>query len=251
MQIYMIKDEGQEKELEITAPWAMVEEEYKDILKRYSKLALKGFRPGKAPVGAIESFFRTEIKNELVAATSTRLCRTALKAKELETGSTIELSDVESSKNNYLRFKASFIEMPAFELPDFRHLDLASDDLEEQLNEVSHKLLDRTDIPVHAVFIENEKRYSEPSDDYSPEAEAAIADRVRLMLILKKIASQDAIEVDAKDVDERIRLIAADNDVTPDELRNYLMENGGIPRLTETLLAEAVLHYIIDEQQPY
>ncbi len=251
MEINIIKNEGQEKELEIIAPWIMVEEEYKDILKRYSRLALKGFRPGKAPVSAIESFFRNEIKNELLSATSTRLCRTALKEKGLEAGTAIELSDIESSKNNHLRFKAAFIEMPAFELPDFRHLKLASVDAEDQLNEVSRKLLDRTTIPLHPAFIENEKRYSEPSDDTTPEAEAAIADRVRLMLILKKIAAQDAIEVDAKDVDERIRLIAADNDVTPDELRNYLIENGGIPRLTETLLAEVVLHYIIEEQQTH
>lgn len=251
MQINILKNEGQEKELEITAPWSMVEEEYKDILKRYSKLSLKGFRPGKAPVGAVESFFRNEIRNELLSATSTRLCRTALKEKGLEAGSPIELSDIDSLKGTHLRFRAAFIEMPAFELPDYRHLALESLNLEEQLDEVSNKLLDRTPIPLHPVFIENEKYYSEPSGENTPEAEDAIADRVRLMLILKKIASQDAIEVDTRDVDQRIRLIAAENEVTPEELRDYLVTNGGIPRLTDTLLAESVLHYIIEEQQIY
>ncbi len=248
MEVNIIKNEGQEKILEITVPWQIIEEEYKDIVRKYSKLPLKGFRPGKAPAGAIESFFRNEIKNELLSATSARICRAALKQQEMEAGTGIELSDAEISKGNFIRFKAGFIEMPAFSLPDYRDLQLESESSEEKLDEISRKLLDLTDITLHPSFIENEQKYSDPEENLSPEEDESISERVKLMLILKKIAAQDAIEIDDNDVNKRIELIAEENEVGQEELRNYLVENNGLSRLADTLLAEAVLHYIIDIQ---
>ncbi len=238
-----------EKELLITVPWVMIEADYNDLLKKYAKFPFKGFRAGKAPVGAIESYFRNHIKNDLLAVASTRLCRKALKEKSMTAGSPIEITESELKKDQNLQFKANFIEMPQFELPDYQQLNLQSPEQDVKLDEISEKLLAQTDIALHPSFIENELKYSEIiAEDASDEEKNAAENRVKLMLILKKIADQDSIEVDEKDSDLRIKRIAAENDVTPEQLKEYLVINSGLTRLTDALLAETVLNYIIDIQ---
>ncbi len=249
MKITVTNINEQEKQLEIITPWEMIEEEYKDLLKRYSKVSFKGFRPGKAPVSAIESFFRNEIKSDLASATSTRLCRKALKEKKLEAGTPIEISEIEIEKNNFLKFKAYFIEMPQFELPDYRNLNLQSEKEEDKLDEISEKILEQSSISLHPSFIDNELKYSEPSEEITDEEKKAAEDRVKLMLILKKIAAQDNIEISDTDIDERIKDIALENDATFEELKEFLVTNNGLPRLADSLLAEDVLQYIISVQE--
>ncbi len=248
MEIKLNTINDQEKELEITAPWDIVAEDYNDILKRYAKLSFKGFRPGKAPVGMIESFFKNELKNDLVSVTSVRLCRLALKTESLEAGTPIEVSEIESSKNNFLKFKATFVEMPQFGLPDYHHLDIESEDGEDKLNEISEKLLDLTEITLHPTFLENEMKYLEDCENPSEEEKEAAEQRVKLMLILKKIASVNNIEVDGKDIEERIRVVADENEVTPEELKEFLVNHNGLSRLSDALLAEMVLEFIIEAQ---
>ncbi len=251
MEITVSSVDTHSKELLINAPWEMVESDYNDLLKRYSKLAIRGFRPGKTPIGLIESHFKNELKNDLLTVTSTRLCRKALKEKGLVSGSPIEITESELRKNEYIQFKAGFIEMPQFELPDYRHLDLKSEELEGKLDEISEKLLEQTAISLHESLIENELKYSEQVGEVASDAEVKAAeDRVKLMLILKKIANQDSIEVDDKDIEARIETVAIENEVTPAELKDFLVANGGVSRLAESLLAETVLGYIISVQEP-
>ncbi len=241
-----VKDiEGQRKELSIDVPWDAVAEDYADLLKRYSRLHVKGFRPGKTSAAALEGMFRRQIKNDLLAAVSRRLCRAALQEASLEAGSPLEISESEFKKGEGLKFAASFIEMPQFELPDYKGLNLQSKDADAQLDEISARLLELTDVALHPSFVEDELRYSAEGVPADKEREAA-AERVKLMLILKKIASQDGIEIDEKDVEERLDRVAAQNEVTPAQLREYLMEGGGLSRLADSLLAEAVLAYIMD-----
>ncbi len=249
MDIVIKKTSEHEKELLITAPWNMIETDYNDLLKKYSKLPFKGFRPGKAPLSAIESHFKNQLKNDLLTVASTRLCRKALKEKEILAGSPIEITDSELKKNESLQFKATFIEMPQFELPDYKQLNLQAIDQEDQLDEISEKLLEQTTISLHPSFVENELKYSEtPEDALSEEEKMAAEDRVKLMLILKTIAHQDNIEIDEKDIEERIRIIAAENDVTPEELKEFLVAHNGLSRVADSLLAEQVLEYIISIQ---
>ncbi len=239
-----------EKELLVTAPWEMVSEEYNDLLKRYLKLPVNGFRPGKVSVNAVESFYKNQLKNDLAAQCSTRLCRTALKKGGLEAGSPVEVRDIQFLKNQPLHLTLRFIEMPAFDLPDYTHLNLQSKEEEGKLNEISEKLLEQTPISIAPALIENELRYTDPEEEITTEDDReAAGKRVKLMLILKKIATQDAIEVDEKDVEARLKLIAKENEVTLAELKEFLMENGGMARLTDSLLAEQVFQYIISIQE--
>ncbi len=238
-----------ERELCITAPWSMIKTDYDDLLKKYASLPVKGFRSGKAPVNAIETRFKSHLKNDLLTRVSTRLCRAALKEKKMVAGSPIELFESKLTKNESLEFKANFIEMPQFVLPGYKQLNLQSEDTEEKLNEISEKLLEQTELSLPDAFINNELKYSEIQEDAHPDMERkAAADRIKLMLILKKIANQDSIEIDEKDIERRIKMIAKENDVTPEELKEFLIANNGLSRLADSLMAEAVLAYIIDIQ---
>ena len=247
MKVLEMLDNEYKKELLITIPWVMIQTDYTSLLAQYSKLQIKGFRPGKSPIGLIESSFARQIKDDLVASVSTRICRKALKEKNMTAGTPIEISDSILQKNEYLQFKAGFIEMPIFELPDYANLDLQAENKSGKLDEISLKLLDNTNISLHPCFIENELKYSEGENSDEIETSNAEA-RVKLMLILKKIASQEQIEIDEKDIDDRIKIVAAENDVTPEYLRKFLIENQGYSRFIDSLLAETVFDYIIEIQ---
>ncbi len=233
-------DKGPEKELLIAAPWEAVQADYNDLLKRYAKLAGKGFRPGKSPMAAVESHFGRQIRSDLVALLGRPLCREALRQAGLEAGTPIEIYDVALQKNDNLRFRASFVEMPSFELPDYTRLELKASQKDEQLDEISVKLLERTHIELHPAMIEQEMRYSQAG-----ERDAAQA-RVKLMLIIKKIAALDGIQVYQKDAEVRIKNIATDSGVTSEELKRYLFDNRAMGRFADSLLAETVLDYIIE-----
>ncbi len=247
MEIILSDNDGR-RELTITVPWDEVKEEYASLLKRYSQVPLKGFRPGKGPQELIEATFEDQMKRDLLGRTGKRLCNAALKAEGLEAGSPIELSDCTLGKGEYLRFAASFIEMPAFDLPDYRRLGLQSSEVSEALDEISAKLLIGTSIELHPSLVDNELPYS---DIESPgeEERAAAEQRVKLMLILKKIASVEGIEIDDKDVEDRIKLLAEEHGVSLKEVREFLSSGGGLGRLTDSLIAEAVLEYIIEAQE--
>lgn len=239
-----------ERELHINTPWKSIEDDYNDLLKRYAKLPVRGFRPGKTPRSATESFYRQQIKNDLLSIVSTRLCRKALKEKEMTAGSPIEISESQLKTYESLQLKATFIEMPTFELPDYRKLHLKATEPEEQLNEVSVKLLKQTVILLPPIFIEDELRYTELVAEKPSESEKSAAEeRVKLMIILKKIAEQDNIEIHPNEIEKRLKEVAADIESTPEELKEFLISNNGWARFIDSLQAEQVLQYIINEQE--
>ncbi len=239
-----------EKELHIALEWSEVSEDYSDLLARYAKVPLKGFRAGKVPAGLIESTYKNELTNDLASMCAPRFCRKAMDENGLQAASPLELTSVALDKGKSLAFTARFIEVPEFDLPDYKHLSLTSQNNEEKLDEVSLKLLEKAQIKLHKTLIENELLNSELSpEEASEDDRLAAGNRVKLMLILKKIARQDSVEVDEKDVALRIEQVARENDVTPEQLREYLMGNGGLEPLKDALLAEQALQYIIDIQQ--
>ncbi len=249
MEIILNNINEYEKELTIIAPWEMVKDDYNDIIKKYSKLPIKGFRPGKAPIGTIEQLFRNQINNDLLTSVSTRLCRKALQEKNIVSGSPVEITESNVKKDESLQFKATFIEMPQFELPDYDHLNLQSETVDGKLDEISLKLLEQTSITLHPSFVEKELEYSDADGEY-PETERKNAEnRVKLMLILKQIAHLNSIEVDERHIEDRIDALAIENEVTIDELKEFLIQNNALSRITDSLLAEMVLEYIIEVQK--
>ena len=69
------------------------------------------------------------------------------------------------------------------------------------------------------------------------------------MLILKRIAREEGIEVEEADVDRRIEEKAAEFGARPETLRADLEQGGGRARLKDLLLAENVLGYLLEDLQ--
>lgn len=243
MEVVLTHVDQHKKEMLISVPWIDISGEYEGHLKRYSRMPIKGFRPGHTPAGAIEALFREQIKSDMLYTSAQRICRAALTQHELEAGSNIEIYDCELQRDNDMKFRACFVVMPSFDLPDYAALDLPQAEPEERIDLIAEKLLSLTDMELHSSIVEREMGFGE---DQSREA---AADRAKLMLILRRIATKDGIEVSDKDVRDRIRLVAAENGVTEQQLKDYLTNEGGMGRFTETMLAEAVLGYIDSIQQ--
>ncbi|MDR2084462.1 MAG: hypothetical protein LBP67_05660 [Bacteroidales bacterium] len=243
-----IKDSNTpEIELMISVDWDQVQNHYSDLLKKYAKLPVKGFRPGSAPQTAIEKIFHKEIRNDMIYLCSQQLCGKALTDSAIRAGSPISVSDAEMVPYKRFCFKANFLRMPDFELPDYSNLNITSEKQEEKLTEVSEKLLAHTQLDVHDDFIERELVFSDTEEGIAEDSSRENAkNRVKLLLILKRIAEVDHIEIDEQDVDARVEEIAKENDIPVRELKDYLIKTGGLSRLRDFLLAEYVMDYIIE-----
>ena len=73
-----------------------------------------------------------------------------------------------------------------------------------------------------------------------------MAQRIRLMLILRKIARQEGITVDETDVSERISEKAGEFRTTKEALKKELEEGVAMARLKDMLLAESTLEYLTE-----
>lgn len=239
-----------EKELRISVPWRMIEEDYDVIAREYAKIPFKGFRPGKAPPAIVQSRFGTQMTNGLLSAVSTRLCRTALKKAGIVAGSPVTITDAALKRNDALEFTATFIEMPSFELPDYKHLDLQAKDAPGRIDEISMWLLQNTTMALPEYFIAKELPYTDAATSLSIDAARKDAeDRVKLMLILKKIADLDGLEVSQGEISERTRALADEHGMSFESFSGILAARNGIGRLADSLLAEKVLAYLSDISQ--
>ena len=245
MKISVTNSNEQEVQLQLRVDWTVVEEDYNNLLKRYAKIPVKGFRSAP-PVKMVASLYKKQLCNDLAASCSEKLCRKALQSEQLVAGSSISITGIVFEPEKQFGFTAQFLKMPDFELPDYHHLNLIAETHEEKLTEISKKLLEHTVINIPEAFIENELQYAETeSGAFSAEDRSAAFDRVKMMLILKKIAANDGIETDERDVEERIRKVAEENDMPVAEVKEFLLSNGGLSRLSNLLLAENVLNYLI------
>ncbi len=232
-----------EVELDLEVAWSVVADDYDDLLKQYAKLPIKGFR--HPSVGVVENTYKRQLRNDLAGLCSERLFREAAEQEGVVAGSPVTVSEIVLDRGGRFGFRASFLLMPTFEVPDYKNLALVATDAAERTTEISEKLLNLTPIDLPAAFVDRELLFSDTESDIPTDEErAAAVDRVRLLLILKRIAAKDAVEVDDRDIENRIREIAAENNVQPQALREFLLSNGGFSRLRDYLLAERVLDYI-------
>jgi FKBP-type peptidyl-prolyl cis-trans isomerase (trigger factor) len=137
--------------------------------------------------------------------------------------------------------------MPEIALPDISNLkiDAGGTDLRDQ---ISQRLLDVVAFKMPDGLVRNELAIDgiAGGDPQSPEWKAA-EERVRLMLVLKRIARQEGIEVEEADVNNRIAEKAEEFGTSTDGLKEELAKGGGLGRLRDMLLAERTLDYLIEK----
>ncbi len=238
------------RQVQVESLWEEIQPDYQDILEDFKGIAVPGFRPGKAPRQVLESRFRREISEQLTRRVAQRLCRLALEEAGREAAGPVEVSEIDWERGQYFRFTARFFPLPEFDLPDYRSWGAGLAKAADPQGELSLQLLEKVDFPVPEDLVHRELAY-EGHSEMDPESEAwqAAARRVRLMLILKRIAREEGIEVEDADVEQRIEAKAAEFGTRPEALKAELEQGGGRARLKDLLLAESVLEYLLENMR--
>lgn len=145
--------------LRIELPPAEVRKEWDSIASNYSRHArIPGYRPGKAPRQVVEKKFRKEIQDELTQKLVSKSYHEAIAAKQLRVISLTDLSAVEFGEDRSMRFRATVVTAPEFELPDYKNIpvelpstkitDAEIDSALERLRDQAADFIDVADRPL-------------------------------------------------------------------------------------------------------
>ncbi len=126
----------------------VVRKEWDAIASNYSRHArIPGYRPGKAPKQVIERKFRKEIQDELTKALVSKSYREAIEEKQLRVVSLTDVGDVEFGDDRSMRFKATVVTAPEFDLPDYKNIPVQLPDTtvnEAEVDTAIDRLRDQT-----------------------------------------------------------------------------------------------------------
>ncbi len=246
MKIRQLNDDGGRKILRVEADWAGLAADYNDIVTAYASVRVPGFRPGKVPRGMIEQRFQKQIAEDLSHRAAQRLGREALREIGAESLGPIEITDIGCGKGEPFHFTARFYPMPEFVLPDLGSIAIREDDPDPR-DMISRWLLEMVEFKVPDELVRTELESDNDGIGAHEKAEwKAATDRVRLLLILKKIAAKEGIAISDVDVEQRIKAKAIEFGTATDTLRTELEERGGRQRLKDMLLAESTLDYLAE-----
>ncbi len=246
MKIRQLNDDGGRKVLQIEADWAGLVADYDDIVAAYAPVRVPGFRPGKVPRGVIEHRFQKQILDDLSHRAAQRLGREALREIGAEFLGPIEIADIGCEKGKSFRFTARFHPMPEIVLPDLGSFAIREEDPDPR-DMISRRLLDMVDFTVPDELVRSELELDGSGSAVHENTEWKSAmDRVRLLLILKKIAAREGIAISDMDVEQRIKEKAIEFGTDAATLRMELEEGGGRQRLKDMLLAESTLDYLVE-----
>ena len=245
MKSNFLADNDGKKVLHVEVPWAELAADYDDIVSAYARVQVPGFRPGKVPRGVIEQRLQKQILEDLAERAAHRLGRGALREASAEPLGPLEIGDIECAKGKPFRFFARFWPMPDLALPDPGSL-AAPDDGTDPRDRISQRLLELVPFTVPDDVVRAELGDDDRDAGRGSAAWNAACDRVRLMIILKRLARQEGIEVSEADVEQRIKEMAIEFNTVPDVLRSELEEGGGLQRLQDMLLAESTLDYLVE-----
>ena len=133
--------------LSIELPPEEVAKEWDAIANSFARFAkIPGYRPGKAPRRVIEAKFRKEIQDELTRKLVSKSYRDAIEQKQLRVVSLTNLEDVEFGDDKSIRFRATVVRAPEFELPDYGKIPVElppSDITEAEIDAAVERLRDQ------------------------------------------------------------------------------------------------------------
>ncbi len=109
--------------IRIELPPEEVSKEWDVIAKSFARFAkIPGYRPGKAPRSVIEKRFRKEIQDEVTKKLVSKSYHDAIEQKQLRVASLTNLEDVQFGEDKSMRFQATVVTEPEFELPDYKNI---------------------------------------------------------------------------------------------------------------------------------
>lgn len=133
--------------MRVEVPADKVTQTREAIIREYAQHAkFPGFRPGKAPRAVIEAKFKKEIQDELQQRLISESCRAAIVENKLRVLTISNVEDVEFAADQTLRFTATVVTPPQFELPEYKGIKVqapASDVTEKDIDEGIERLRDQ------------------------------------------------------------------------------------------------------------
>jgi trigger factor len=141
--------------LRIELPPEEVRKEWDSITSNYSRYArIPGYRTGKAPRQVIEKKFRKEIQDELTKKLVSKSYHDAIAQEQLRVVSLADLGDVEFGDDRSMRFRATVVTAPEFELPEYKNIPVqlpetavTEAEIETALERLRDQSADFTDVP--------------------------------------------------------------------------------------------------------
>ncbi|MEO6740974.1 MAG: trigger factor [Chthoniobacteraceae bacterium] len=138
--------------IEVDAP--DVQKKMGEITSQYTKQArLPGFRQGKAPRAVVEKKFTKEIREEVTRQVLSDACREAIEERKLRVLSLSEIEDVEWGDDKSLKFRATLVLQPEFDVPDYKGVpvsvpstEVTDADVDESIENLREQQADFPDV---------------------------------------------------------------------------------------------------------
>ena len=149
--------------LRIELPPDEVRKEWDSIASNYARYAkIPGYRPGKAPKAVIERKFRKDIQDEVTKKLVSKSYHEAVAEKQLRVVSLTNLEDVEFGDDRSMRFRATVVTAPEFELPEYKSIavelpsaEVTDADIDKALEGLREQSADFTDVPERPLAMED------------------------------------------------------------------------------------------------
>lgn len=112
--------------LRVEVPADKVNQAWDTVTHDYAQYAkIPGYRQGKAPRSVIENRYKKEIRQEVEKKLLSESCREAISEKKLRVISLADVQDVEIGADKTMRFTATLVTAPEFELPEYKSIPVA------------------------------------------------------------------------------------------------------------------------------
>ena len=117
------------RSIEVEAPAADVDKAFRQVTKRYTKLArIPGFRAGKVPESLIKSRFGKEVRQEVLESLVSERFRKALEEQKINPVSQPQVSELFLVEGQPLRFKATFEVLPEISVDGYDSISVQHPD---------------------------------------------------------------------------------------------------------------------------
>jgi trigger factor len=141
MKVEVETQPGSVSTLRIELPPEEVSKEWDSIANGFVRFAkIPGYRPGKAPRAIIEKRFRKEIQDELTKKLVSKSYHDAIEQKRLRVVSLANIEDVQLGDDKSMRFRATVVTEPEFELPEYKNISVQLPDTKVSEAEVDAAL---------------------------------------------------------------------------------------------------------------
>src|SRR5213083_26660 len=159
MKVEVDKQPGSVSKLQIELAPQEVTKEWDVIANSFARFAkIPGYRPGKAPRTVIDKRFRKEIQDELTKKLVSKSYHDAVEKEQLRVASLTNIEDIEFGEDKSMRFRATVVTAPEFELPDYKNIPVQLQDTkisEEEVEAAIERLRDQSadfvDVPERAL----------------------------------------------------------------------------------------------------